>query len=92
MDNSPDIKLIHEPLKYSGFLDHVEFIEVTPIIEREYTTAKIKDILHASNAEQQIRDLTVIISEGRLLLRGTTRSPWRRGVEEIYRFCGKAKR
>ncbi|OCK94706.1 Clavaminate synthase-like protein [Cenococcum geophilum 1.58] len=50
------------PPKYSGSLDHLEFIEVT-IIGREYTTAKINDILHASNAERQIRDLAVIISE-----------------------------
>lgn len=58
-----DTKLIHEPLKYSGSLDHLEFIEVTPIIGREYPTAKIKDILGASNIEQQIRDLAIIISE-----------------------------
>ncbi len=48
---------------YSGSLDHLEFFEVTPIIGREYTKAKIRDILHADNAEQQIRDLAVIISE-----------------------------
>lgn len=50
-----DTELIHEPLKYSGSLDHLEFIEVMPIIGREYATTKIKDILHASNAEQSPR-------------------------------------
>ncbi len=56
-------RLKREPLKYSGSLDHLEFIEVSPIIGREYKTAKIKDILHAENSEQQIRDLAIIISE-----------------------------
>ncbi|KAH8803473.1 TfdA family taurine dioxygenase [Xylogone sp. PMI_703] len=56
-------KLQREPLRYSGSLDHLEFTEYSPIIGREYSTAKIKDILHAPNAEQQIRDLAVIISE-----------------------------
>jgi hypothetical protein len=56
-------KLHREPLKYSGSLDHLEYTEYSPIIGREYKTAKIKDILHAENAEQQIRDLTIVISE-----------------------------
>lgn len=56
-------KLQREPLRYSGSLDHLEFTEYSPIIGREYSTAKIKDILHAPNAEQQIRDLAIIISE-----------------------------
>ena len=59
-DNS---KLIYKPMKYGGSLDHLEFVEVTPIIGREYTNAKIKDILNADNWEEQIRDLAVIISE-----------------------------
>jgi hypothetical protein len=56
-------KLIFEPMKYGGSLDHLEYVEVTPIIGREYTKAKIKDILHADNSEEQLRDLAVIISE-----------------------------
>jgi hypothetical protein len=54
---------IIEPLKYSGSLDHLEYFEVTPIIGREYTKAKVRDILYAENAEQQIRDMAIIISE-----------------------------
>ena len=54
---------INEPMKYSGSLDHLEYFEVTPIIGREYTKVKIRDVLHAENAEQQIRDLAIIISE-----------------------------
>jgi len=56
-------QLRSEPLKYEGSLDHLEYVEVTPIIGREYTKAKIKDILEANNAEEQLRDLAVIISE-----------------------------
>jgi hypothetical protein len=56
-------QLQREPLKYSGSLDHHEFIEVSPIIGREYKDLKIKDILLAENSEQQIRDLAIIISE-----------------------------
>jgi hypothetical protein len=54
---------VNEPLRYSGSLDHLKYFEVTPIIGREYTEARIRDILYADNAEQQIRDLAIIISE-----------------------------
>lgn len=59
----PQSRLKYEPLKYSGSLDHLEYTEYSPIIGREYHTAKIKDILNAPNSEQQIRDLAIIISE-----------------------------
>lgn len=61
--NEDPNKLRFEPMKYEGSLDHLEYVEVTPIIGREYPSAKIKEILHAPNAEQQLRDLAVIISE-----------------------------
>lgn len=51
------------PLKYSGSLDYLPYFEITPIIGREYPTAKVTDILNAPNASQQIRDFAVIISE-----------------------------
>lgn len=56
-------KLRREPLKNSGSIDHLEYVDVTPIIGREYPTAKIKDILNAPNAEQQLRDLAITICE-----------------------------
>jgi len=60
----PDVpQLKFEPMKYGGSLDHLEYVEVTPIIGREYTKGKIKDILQADNAEEQIRDLAVFINE-----------------------------
>ncbi|OAP65059.1 TfdA family taurine dioxygenase [Fonsecaea erecta] len=52
-----------QPLQYSGSLDHLEFTEYSPIIGREYHTAKLKDMLYAENAEQQIKDLAITISE-----------------------------
>ncbi len=56
-------KWVYEPMEYTGSLDHLDFFEVTPIIGREYTKAKIRDMLHAENAEQQIRDLAVVINQ-----------------------------
>jgi hypothetical protein len=56
-------KLRVEPLKNSGSIDHLEYFDVTPIIGREYPTAKIKDILNAPNAEDQFRDLAITICE-----------------------------
>lgn len=53
----------YTPLAYSGSLDHLSFFEVTPIIGREYPTTQIADILNAENAEQQIRDLAITVSE-----------------------------
>ena len=55
--------LHREPLENSGSIDHLEYVDVTPLIGREYLAAKIKDILNASNAEQQLRDLAITICE-----------------------------
>lgn len=59
----PTSKLQREPLKSSGSIDHLEYVDVTPIIGREYPTAKIKDILAAPNCDQQLRDLAITICE-----------------------------
>jgi len=56
-------QLIREPLKGSGSIDHLEYVDVTPIIGREYPNAKVKAILDAPNAEDQIRDLAITICE-----------------------------
>jgi hypothetical protein len=52
-----------EPLKNSGSIDHLEYVDVTPIIGREYPTAKLKDLLKADNSEQLLRDLAITICE-----------------------------
>lgn len=51
------------PLTKGSSIDHLEYVDVTPVIGREYPTAKIKDILAAENAEQQLRDLAITICE-----------------------------
>lgn len=50
-------------MKGSGSIDHLDYVDVSPIIGREYPTAKIKDILCADNSEQQLRDLAITICE-----------------------------
>lgn len=51
------------PLTKGSSIDHLEYVDVTPVIGREYPTARIKDILAADNAEEQLRDLAITICE-----------------------------
>ena len=88
--------LIYEPMKYGGSLDHLSYVEVTPIIGREYTTAKIKDILHAPNAEEQLRDLAVVISERGVVFFRTNQSDLtvdelKQFTDEVGRLSGRPK-
>lgn len=55
--------LRHEPLKRGTSIDHLEYVDVTPIIGREYPTARLKEMLDAPNAEEQLRDLAITICE-----------------------------
>ena len=52
-----------EPLKNSGSISHLEYVDVTPVVGREYPTARLKDLLKADNSEQQLRDLAITICE-----------------------------
>ena len=63
MGSMSHMKLKRGPLKNSGSIDHLEYVDVSPIIGREYPTAKLKDILNASNSDAQIRDLAITICE-----------------------------
>jgi hypothetical protein len=56
-------QLRRQPLKNSGSIAHLGYVDVTPLIGREYPDAKIKDILYASNSEDQLRDLAITICE-----------------------------
>lgn len=56
-------KLKRQPLEKGSSIDHLEYFDVTPIIGREYPTAKIKDILQAHNHDEQLRDLAITICE-----------------------------
>lgn len=51
------------PLTKGSSIEHLEYVDVTPVIGREYPTARIKDILTAENAEEQLRDLAITICE-----------------------------
>ncbi|ORY54463.1 hypothetical protein BCR35DRAFT_272155, partial [Leucosporidium creatinivorum] len=56
-------KLLREPLRYSGSLDHLPYFEVTPLIGREYPETQLQEIIDAPNSEAMIRDLAIIISQ-----------------------------
>lgn len=47
------------PLKLSGALEKEEFLEITPVLGREYPKAKIVDWLNAPNSDELIRDLAI---------------------------------
>ncbi|CAK7236599.1 hypothetical protein SBRCBS47491_009693 [Sporothrix bragantina] len=51
------------PLKRGSSIDHLEYVDVSPIIGREYTTASLKEMLSAPNADEQLRDLAITICE-----------------------------
>lgn len=63
MGSVPPVKLRRAPLTKGQSIDHLEYVDVTPIIGREYPTARIRDILAADNAEEQLRDLAITICE-----------------------------
>jgi hypothetical protein len=48
-----------EPLKLSGALDSYESFDVTPVIGREFPTAKLTDWLDAPNSDDLLRDLAI---------------------------------
>lgn len=51
------LSLKNSPLQKGNSIDHLEYVDVTPIIGREYPTASLKEMLQAPNAEEQLRDL-----------------------------------
>ena len=56
-------QLRREPLKKGNSISHVEYVDVTPIIGREYPTVRLKDIYDAPNRDDQLRDLAITICE-----------------------------
>ena len=48
-----------EPLQLRGVLDGEAHFEVTPIIGREYPSARLKEWLTASNSDDLLRDLAI---------------------------------
>lgn len=58
-------KLRKEPIQLSGALDHYHHIEMTPVIGREYPDLQAKDLLHAPNSDELLRELGTISESGR---------------------------
>lgn len=46
-------------LKSTGVLDKFEYIEVTPVIGREYPKADVAEWLQASNSDELIKELAL---------------------------------
>ncbi|KAK4126555.1 taurine catabolism dioxygenase [Parathielavia appendiculata] len=55
--------VVREPLKLSGALDLYESFDVTPVIGREFPTAKLVEWLDAPNSDELLRDLAITISQ-----------------------------
>ncbi|KAK4056237.1 hypothetical protein OIO90_002680 [Microbotryomycetes sp. JL221] len=56
----------HEPLHKKGLLDDkakFDFIELTPVIGRQYDNIQVKDLLVADNADELLRELAITVSE-----------------------------
>jgi alpha-ketoglutarate-dependent taurine dioxygenase len=54
---------VRSPLRLSGALDSYESFDVTPIIGREFPTAKLVEWLEAPNSDELLRDLAITISQ-----------------------------
>jgi len=64
----PNSKLIRQPLKKGTAIDHLEYHDVTPIIGREYPTAKLKEIYDSPDRDDMLRDLAITICERGVVL------------------------
>lgn len=51
------------PLKYTGLLDKYKNFKSTTVIGQEFPNLQLKEILEASNADDMIRDLAVLVSQ-----------------------------
>lgn len=55
-----DAQEFPKPLKVSGALNAFEYVEVTPVIGREYPKVNlVDDIINSKNADELIRDLAI---------------------------------
>lgn len=54
---------ISQPLEYSGSLDSFSYLDLTPVIGREYTGLQVVDLLSSPERDRLIRDLAVTISQ-----------------------------
>jgi hypothetical protein len=59
-DYPPVLTGHREPLENGGSFDQFEYLDLTPIIGREYLNVDLISILRASNSDELIRDLAII--------------------------------
>ncbi|SMR55812.1 unnamed protein product [Zymoseptoria tritici ST99CH_1E4] len=50
------------PLQPTGILDGIHHVDLTPVIGREFPTARLADWIHAPNADELLKELAYIIS------------------------------
>ncbi|KAK4046496.1 hypothetical protein OIV83_006022 [Microbotryomycetes sp. JL201] len=56
----------YEPLQRTGILDDkskYDFVELTPVIGRRYDNVKVTDLLNASNSDELLRELAIVVAE-----------------------------
>lgn len=58
-----------QPLKYSGSLDQLKSIDITPVIGTEYPEANLVDLINSPNADELLRDLAIKSKPIRAFLR-----------------------
>ncbi|BGP49206.1 hypothetical protein JCM10450v2_005089 [Rhodotorula kratochvilovae] len=50
------------PLEPTGVLDHIEHLDLTPVIGTQFRNVQLPDLLTAENADELIRELAIIVS------------------------------
>lgn len=48
------------PLQPTGILDGIHHVDLTPVIGREFPTARLADWIHAPNADELLKELAYI--------------------------------
>jgi hypothetical protein len=51
---------ITEPLVYSGSLDGIQYMDLTPVIGREYTGLQIAQVLESEDRDRLVKDIATI--------------------------------
>lgn len=62
VDNEVPVRskgLRYQPFKQTGVLNSYESFDVTPVIGREFPTAKLVEWLEAPNSDELLRDLAI---------------------------------
>ncbi|KAI9372211.1 hypothetical protein BJX61DRAFT_542911 [Aspergillus egyptiacus] len=82
---------IAQPLEYSGSLDSYQYLDLTPVIGREYESLQVAEVLQLPNRDQVIQDLAFTIStRGVVFLRDQDVTPQQMGefVQRLTHLAG----